>query len=45
MTPQELKKIIAAGESQTLEFKASFSNEAVEAVAAISREWGTLTTL
>jgi len=40
MTPQELKKLIAAGESQTLEFKAAFSNEAVEAIAAFSNTNG-----
>ncbi|MDO8464960.1 MAG: putative DNA binding domain-containing protein, partial [Gallionella sp.] len=40
MTPQELKKLIAAGESQTLEFKASFSNEAVETIAAFSNTNG-----
>ena len=40
MTTQELKKLIAAGESQTLEFKASFSNEAVESIAAFSNTNG-----
>ena len=40
MTPKDIKKLIAAGESQTLEFKASFSNEAVEAVAAFSNSSG-----
>jgi len=38
--PQDLKKLIAAGESQTLEFKASFSNEAVETIAAFSNTNG-----
>ena len=40
MTTQELKKLIASGESQTLEFKASFSNEAVESIAAFSNTNG-----
>ena len=40
MMPQDLKKLIAAGESQTLEFKASFSNEAVETIAAFSNTNG-----
>ena len=40
MTPRDLEKLIASGESQTLEFKASFSNEAVEAIAAFSNTNG-----
>ena len=42
MTPADLKKLINSGESQTLEFKASFSNEAVEAIAAFSNAAGGL---
>ncbi|HBE88049.1 MAG TPA: hypothetical protein DDW67_02790, partial [Elusimicrobia bacterium] len=34
MDARELKKLIARGEGRTLEFKASFSNEAVETIAA-----------
>jgi len=37
MDLKELKKLIARGESQTLEFKAGFSNEAVETIAAFQR--------
>ena len=40
MTPRDLKKLIAAGESQTLEFKASFSNETVETIGAFSNSSG-----
>jgi len=40
MTPRDLKKLIAAGESQTLEFKASFSNETVETIGAFSNTSG-----
>ena len=40
MTPAEIKKLIKKGESHTLEFKASFSNEAVEAIAAFSNASG-----
>jgi ATP-dependent DNA helicase RecG len=40
MSPDSLKKLIAAGESQTLEFKASFSNEAAETIAAFSNTSG-----
>ena len=40
MDIKALKKLVAAGESQTLEFKASFSNEAVEAIAAFSNTTG-----
>jgi len=40
MDIKNLKTMIAAGESQTLEFKASFSNEAVETLAAFSNTSG-----
>jgi len=40
MDLKELKKLIARGESQTLEFKAGFSNEAVETIAAFSNAGG-----
>lgn len=40
MDLKDLKSMIAAGESQTLEFKASFSNEAVETIAAFSNTNG-----
>ncbi|MFH1619521.1 MAG: RNA-binding domain-containing protein [bacterium] len=40
MNAKELKKLIKSGESQTLEFKAAFSNEAVETIAAFSNASG-----
>jgi len=40
MDARELKKLIARGEGRTLEFKASFSNEAVETIAAFSNTNG-----
>jgi len=40
MDTKDLKTMIVAGESQTLEFKASFSNEAVETIAAFSNTNG-----
>lgn len=40
MDIKDLKSLIAAGESQTVEFKTAFSNEAVETIAAFSNTSG-----
>ena len=40
MTPTELKKLIRKGESNSLEFKSHFSNEAIETIAAFSNTRG-----
>jgi ATP-dependent DNA helicase RecG len=40
MTPTELKKLIKKGESNSLEFKSNFSNEAIETIAAFSNTHG-----
>ena len=40
MTTPQLKNLIKKGETQTLEFKAAFSNEAVETIAAFSNSNG-----
>jgi len=40
MTSTELKKLIRKGESNLLEFKAHFSNEAIETIAAFSNTRG-----
>lgn len=40
MTATELKKLIRKGESNSLEFKSNFSNEAIETIAAFSNTHG-----
>jgi len=40
MDIKDLKSLIAAGESQAVEFKTAFSNEAVETIAAFSNTSG-----
>jgi ATP-dependent DNA helicase RecG len=40
MIPREIKKLMAAAESRTVEFKAAFLNEAVETIAAFSNAIG-----
>lgn len=40
MTPTELNKLIRKGESNSLEFKSHFSNEAIETIAAFSNTHG-----
>ena len=40
MTPTELKEIIRLGESETVEFKSSFGNEAIETLVAFANSRG-----
>jgi ATP-dependent DNA helicase RecG len=40
MIPKDLKKLIAAGESQAVEFKESFGDEAMESIAAFANSTG-----
>lgn len=40
MTPEELNKLITAGENESLEFKTSFNSEVIETLVAFANTHG-----